>query len=309
MEIKELNYLIAIAEEKSISKAAERLYMAQSSLSQFLSCYESNLGYRLFVRTSNGVRPTESGQLLLEYAYHTISEYHRVQDKMQDVSNLDAGHVILGISSFRGSYLLPPVLNAFHMTYPNIHVQIVEKNSMALEQYLMNGDIDLALLARPEKGSRLHVFDLLKDEICLVASPNHPVMSKAKENNSNPSSRIRKSVRIKDAAKYEFLLSDFDTILGREARRLFMKNRITPLAYNNTLSALFAASLAANGQGLAFTYYSSRHYFRNAEFLSLGKDAPSIDLVTAMSPDRYHSKAALALNDVIQQILNTETVM
>lgn len=309
MDIKELNYLIAIAEEKSISKAAERLYMAQSSLSQFLTNYERDLGYRLFVRTSNGVRPTESGQLLLEYAYHTISEYHRVQDKMQDVSKLNAGHVILGISSFRGSYLLPPVLNAFHMTYPNIHVQIVEKNSMALEQYLMNGDIDLALLARPEKGSRLHVFDLLKDEICLVLSPNHPLMAKARENKNTVTSHIKKSIRITDAAKYEFLLSDYDTILGREARRLFMKNKITPLAYNNTLSALFAASLAANGQGLAFTYYSSRHYFRNAEFLSLGKDAPSIDLVTAMSPDRYHSKAALALNDVIHQILNTETVI
>ena len=59
MEIKELNYLIAIYEERSISKAAERLYMAQSSLSQFLTTYESNLGHKLFVRTSNGVRPTE----------------------------------------------------------------------------------------------------------------------------------------------------------------------------------------------------------------------------------------------------------
>ena len=62
MELKELNYLIAIAEEKSISKAAERLYMAQSSLSQFLSTLEANLGNRLFVRQSTGVRPTEAGK-------------------------------------------------------------------------------------------------------------------------------------------------------------------------------------------------------------------------------------------------------
>lgn len=55
MEIKELNYLIAIAEEKSISKAAERLYMAQSSLSQFLQTLESSMASPLFVRTSRGV--------------------------------------------------------------------------------------------------------------------------------------------------------------------------------------------------------------------------------------------------------------
>ena len=69
MEIKELNYLIAIAEEKSISKAADRLYMAQSSLSQFLQTLESNMASPLFVRTSRGVRPTEAGNIMVKYAY------------------------------------------------------------------------------------------------------------------------------------------------------------------------------------------------------------------------------------------------
>ena len=68
MEIKELNYLIAIAEEKSISKAAERLYMAQSSLSQFLFQYEAELGAKLFVRTARGVRPTSAGEVFIDHA-------------------------------------------------------------------------------------------------------------------------------------------------------------------------------------------------------------------------------------------------
>ena len=113
MEVKELNYLIALAEEKSISKAAERLYMAQSSLSQFLSTMEANLGYRLFIRQSNGVRPTEAGRIMIRYAYNTISEFHRVQDEMQDITDLKQGKVIFGISGLRGSYLTPPVLNEF----------------------------------------------------------------------------------------------------------------------------------------------------------------------------------------------------
>ena len=65
MEIKELNYLIAIAEEKSISKAADRLYMAQSSLSQFLQTLESNMASPLFVRTSRWGRPTEAGNIMV----------------------------------------------------------------------------------------------------------------------------------------------------------------------------------------------------------------------------------------------------
>ena len=73
----------------------------------------------------------------------------------------------------------------------------------------------------------------------------------------------------------------------------------------NTLagSRLLASSMGAGGQGLAFTYYSSRHYFRNAEFLSLGKDGSAIEISTALAPGRYHSKASLALRDVMHEIL------
>lgn len=101
MEVKEMNYIVAISEEGSISKAAERLFMAQSGLSQFLMRLETEINAKLFVRTSTGVRPTEAGRLMIEYAYRELSEYHRVRDKIQDVNNLEGGRVIAGISTFR----------------------------------------------------------------------------------------------------------------------------------------------------------------------------------------------------------------
>ena len=105
MEIKELNYLIAIAEEKSISKAADRLYMAQSSLSQFLQTLESSLDSKLFVRTSRGVRLTEAGTIMLKYAYATLAEYHRTQDKIQDLKDLKSGGKSLIV--FLGLVIVP----------------------------------------------------------------------------------------------------------------------------------------------------------------------------------------------------------
>lgn len=68
MEMKELVYLVTLAEEESISRAAERLYMAQSSLSQFLHQFEAELGTKLFVRTSKGITPTYSGKCFIEHA-------------------------------------------------------------------------------------------------------------------------------------------------------------------------------------------------------------------------------------------------
>ena len=300
MEIKELNYLIAIAEEKSISKAAERLYMAQSSLSQFLQT--------LFVRTSRGVRPTEAGNIMVKYAYATLAEYHRTQDEIQDLQELKSGSVILGISGFRGSYLLPPVLNAFKLDYPGIRVQIVEKNSMALEQMLLSGEIDIALLVLPVSDSRIQPTFVMRDEICLISHENHPITKAARKfsSDSQTTSRIPCYVNLTDAIQYEFFLSDYDTILGREARRIFYKNGLQPITCNESLTALMAAALAAAGHGLAFTYYSSRHYFRDAHFLSLGSDGASAELAAALAPGRYHSKAALALQEVLLKVLSED---
>lgn len=304
MDLRELQYLLALAEEKSISRAAERLFMAQSSLSQFLSQTEAQLGYKLFIRTSSGIRPTEPGKRMIRFAYETLAEFHRAKDEIQDIGNLKGGHVILGISSFRGSFLLPPVLHTFQQQYPAIRVQIVEENSLALEQLLISGKIDLALLAMPEKRSRIQAKFLMEDEICLITSPNHPVMECVHQGQAGVHpSQLSQYIDIEDAACYEFLLSGYDTILGREARRIFLRHGMNPTYYNENLSALFAASLGASGLGLAFTYASSRQYFHRAQLLSLGKDGTSIALGTAMAPGRYHSKATKALERVIFEVL------
>ncbi len=305
MELKELNYLIAVYEEHSISRAAERLYMAQSSLSQFLTTFETNLGYKLFIRTSTGVRPTEAGKVMIDFAYHTLSEFHRVQDEMQDIAKLQKGSVIFGISGFRGSYLTPPILKRFRELYPDIHINIVEQNSMALEEMLLSGEIDIALIVLPASDKRIDPEFLIRDEICLITGRSHPVLKYAQEKQHSDSD-IWLSIDIRDTAPFEYYLSDYDTILGREARRIFARNDLIPKAYNEKMTALFAAAMAAEGQGLAFTYYSSRHYFSNAEFISIKNENPFIELAVALSPGRYHSNAALALKDVIFEVFGDQ---
>ena len=150
MEIKELNYLIAIAEEKSISKAADRLYMAQSSLSQFLFQYEAELGAKLFVRTARGVRPTSAGEIFIDHARQILMDYHRTKNEIWDIEQqLHGGRIDLGISTFRGTRLLPRVLKEFRRTYPGIHVKITEQDSAALENLIIDGTLDIAMIALP----------------------------------------------------------------------------------------------------------------------------------------------------------------
>ena len=75
MDLKDFQYLIALAEEGSVSKAADRLYMSQSSLSQFLTQYENELGVKLFLRTSKGIRPTANGEVFIDHLRHLLYDY------------------------------------------------------------------------------------------------------------------------------------------------------------------------------------------------------------------------------------------
>lgn len=300
MEFRDLHYLIAIAQAKSISKAAQGLFMSQSSLSQALRLMEDELGGKLFTRTSSGVRPTQAGELMIQRAQKILGEYHQAQQIIQDMENLESGRVDFGISTFRGSYLLPPALCQFYQRYPGIRVEIREENSMALEQLLIAGHLDLALIALPPTKLKDEVDLLLQDEILLVVSHDHPVntLSRVRELDSG---EIRRYVELEDTMNYDYILSDYDTILGSMSRSVFSHRGLVPRVRNGNLTAPFAAAMARAGLGIAFTYRSCREDYPHTQYYSIGSDGVFLNLGLAFPPGQYRSRAALALADTLKR--------
>jgi DNA-binding transcriptional LysR family regulator len=299
MQLKELNYIVTLAEEGSVSKAAEKLFMAQSSLSEFLKLFEAEIGVTLFIRTSRGIRPTAAGSIFVDNARTMLMHYHLIQTQLSDIANLKSGKVQLGISSFRGRYIIPKLLKAFHDKYPNIEVTVVEGNSIALESMLVEGSLDLAIVALPLTRLTHEVEFLKKDEIFLVAKKNHPVMQFAHRREGTP----YYWVELKDTASFEYILSDYDTILGKIAREQFKLADIHPHATNTTITADLAASMARAGLGLAFTYHSCADPYDDTVYLSIGEDGIFLDLALAYPYSTYHSKAAVALAEVAKETL------
>lgn len=298
MHLKELTYIVTLADEQSISRAADKLYMAQSSLSQFLQQYESELGIELFVRTSKGIRPTSAGMLFIDNARSILTHYRLVQNELWDMAKLEGGNVILGISSFRARHMLPKILTRFHQRYPKVLVDIVEENSMALEDMLVEGSIDLAIVALPLTRLTHQVEFLKKDEIFLVANKNHPVMEFAHKRKGSPYCWID----FKDTANFEFILSDYDTILGSISRQQFKKAEIKQNAHYTNITADLAAAMAREGLGLAFTYHSCAEPYEDTVYLSIGEEGIYLDLAVAHPYTTYQAKAAKALERVIQEV-------
>ncbi len=301
MELKELEYITAIAEEGSISKASERLYLAQSSVSQFLSRIEADLGCKLFTRTANGVRPTPSGEIYIRNAKEMLHRYRLVKTEIQDLNRPSEGRIEFGISSFRGEYLLPNVLKRFREYAPAVDVVIHELNSVHLQKKISSGELDMALAAFPSEEYHHEGKWIMDDEVVLVTSKKHPVMQYVKIGEGGP---MHPWVNLSDILHFEFLLSDQNTILGKAAQYFFDNAGASPAALNNSLTAAFAASLAREGLGLAFTYRSCAVPYKDVEYISIGTTPYYIKLALLYPKEGYRSNAVRALEEIIREGLS-----
>lgn len=298
MDLRELEYLTALSEEGSVSRAADRLYMSQSSLSQFLQQYEDELGVRLFLRTSKGIRPTTSGELFIEHMQRILLDYQRARNELWDNESMKGGRVLLGISSFRGYRMLPKILHRFRQMYPDVTVDVVEENSLRLEALLLDGKLDVAVIALPARKLKNEVRFLKKEEVYIVASADHPLLRKAQKRDDGQDDWVT----LKDVAGYPLILSNHDTILGNLSRNLLRSHRCKYKAIYENITAEMAVCMAREGLGLAFTYASCTEPDERTRLLRIGSDGVFLDLGIGFPSREYHSRSAEALEAVIMDV-------
>lgn len=303
MELKELEYIVTTAEEGSISRAAERLYIAQSSLSQYLSRYEAELGVKLFRRASNGVRLTSAGELYVRNARQMLIQYQQVKKQLTDMEVPVEGVIHFGISTYRGSYLLPKAMHLFHQEVPNVEVVLHEDDSSVLERKIASGTLDMALVAVSQDQWQNQGRFLMKDEVLLVSSRDHPVMEFVREGGGGPN---RPWVEMADIAHLDFLISGRAAKLGSIAQQEFEKLGITPRSVCGNLTAPMAAALARRGMGLAFTYRSCIEESRDVIYLSISKKRCYVYLALIYPPEGYRSRAIRAFEDTICRCMAVE---
>jgi len=295
MDLKELEYVVAIADAGGISRAAEKLYMAQSSLSQFLARYEAELGVRLFTRTGSGVRLTGAGEVYVRSARDMLQQYQRLKAELKEADLSHSGVIHFGVSSFRGGALIPPVLKRFRAEYPLVEVVIHEHNTNVLNRKTAAGELDLALIALRPGEAPAEQEAVLQDEVCLVVNRAHPMMEYVHFDGG-----FRPWAELADAARFEFLLSNPSTVLGGIAEQEFEKLGLRPRAVNRDLTAAFAQELASQGLGLAFSYGSCAVKRADVEYVSLGRTGYFVDLILIFPPDSHRTRSVRALETMIR---------
>ncbi len=175
MELRQLQYALMIAAECNFSRAAEKLHIAQPSLSQQLSKLEKELGVLLFQRNTSTVELTHAGREFMKRAQRIVDEMEILRVEMEDISQLRKGRITVGSMPITGSHLLPHVLPAFRAGYPGIDVTLVEDTSHNLERLTASGKTDISLLSLPLTEPTLDYEPIADEPIDLAVPPNHPL--------------------------------------------------------------------------------------------------------------------------------------
>lgn len=172
MQLQHLAYFVAVAESRHFTLAADIAGVSQPTLSKQIRVLENSLGTRLFDRAPSGIELTSAGEALLPHAQRILIDVENAERSVREVAHLQRGRVRLGATPSMIDGLLPSVFTQFHADYPDIDLVIHEAGSRVLNDELVGGRLDLALLIVPLAGrtTDLETTTVFRERLVL-ASP------------------------------------------------------------------------------------------------------------------------------------------
>lgn len=181
MDLTSLNYIVTIAEEKKLSKAAEKLFITSSALSQCIKKLENELGIPVFEKlNTHTFKLTAGGRIYVEAAKKILEIKNNAYREIEDVKHDNRGSFIFGCSPKRGLAMLSNVFPKFYKQYPDIKIILKEANLNTLYDSVIEGSVDIAVLTPlSENLEKVNLVALDEEEIVLAIPASHPLAEKA----------------------------------------------------------------------------------------------------------------------------------
>ncbi len=166
---RQLRYFLAVAEEGQVTRAARKLHIAQPPLSQQIKLLEQDLGVRLLERSGRGIRLTGAGRILARRGREVLSGFEDVEREMADYQKGPHGPLSIGTVASSGATILPPLLCAYHASYPTVDFQIREGNTYRVIELLKEEAVEIGIIRTP--------FDQAPFEVRRSPEPDEPMVA------------------------------------------------------------------------------------------------------------------------------------
>lgn len=168
MDLKQLEYFVRVAELGSFTKASLALDVAQPALSRQVRLLEVELRQNLLIRNGRGASPTEAGKLLLEHGRGILHQVARAREELGRVRGALAGRVAIGLPPSLARVLAVPLTRAFREQLPEARLSISEGLSTTMQEWLVTGRLDIALLYNAQPAPEIEITPLQEEELLLV---------------------------------------------------------------------------------------------------------------------------------------------
>ncbi len=181
MDLRQIAYIVKIADEGTITKAAQQLYISQSGLNQQLLKLEKELGLPLFHRGKYDLRPTQAGQIYIAYGRRILEQKREAYARIRDLAENNAGSLRIGLTPERGTTMLIDIYSDFHRQYPGITIEpeeihVKKQLAMLMQDYL---DIGFVTLTDQDKLPGMEFIHIKSEPILLGIPRTHPLAARA----------------------------------------------------------------------------------------------------------------------------------
>ncbi|MGH7277261.1 MAG: selenium metabolism-associated LysR family transcriptional regulator [Candidatus Rokuibacteriota bacterium] len=175
MTLRQFEAFLAVARERSFSRAGQRLHLSQPTLSEHIAELERVLETSLFVRRGREVTLTEAGRVFHEHAGRVVSAAEEARQAVADLGGLTRGSLLVGASTTPGVYVLPAIIAAFRTRHPGIELKLQIANSRTIEERVRANNLDLGVVGGHVLGAGERCLAAgLDDELVLIVPPQHP---------------------------------------------------------------------------------------------------------------------------------------
>lgn len=308
-------YVYAVYREKNFTRAAQKLFISQPSLSAAIKNIEKEVGAPLFERSKGRVQPTEIGREYIIAAEQIMSAENNFRRRINDIYALDVGSITVGGTNYLSSYVLPRIVTGFSSLHPNIAVNLVEANSTALGTMIKNEEIDIVVDSFDGIGEPYEGYPLIKERIFLCVPSalrinkgieRCRITPEAVRSDSNAMASIP-CVPIERFKDESFILLKNGNDMYYRAMKIFHSGGVIPKVLFSVDQLNISYALAESGTGLCFVTDTLIKYggiHGNVSFYNVGEEHSRRTLYVAYKRGRYCTRAMREFIETARKTIN-----
>ncbi len=297
MFVKNPEYFLTIAKERSISKAAEQLYLSQPYLSQYLAKLEHTLGVALMDRSHTPLTLTSAGEVF--YAYLERQSYldRQLLSDLRDIQDRNRPVLHIGVSPWRGAMLLPDILPLFTPQFPDVQVVLHEAAVPELTKLAEDSVIDFCVMHIPTDLTELSYELIMRERVFLIGHKDHPLL----QGLDSPYDRPLHFTQLRQLEHERIVMLPSDWRLAKLLYNTFSVLNVEPQNILVTTNNTTAINLAAGNMGFAFLQESGisrTPYLDRLACFTIGEPPLTCPTAVVYKKNGFLSPAARAFIDL-----------